>query len=76
MEIQARVKIKPWGNSLGLIIPKEIVKRENLRAHEDIHISIMKKNSLEDFFGAGKRKADKINTQKMKNEARKTWKME
>ena len=38
MEI-IETKTKKWGNSLGLIIPNEIVKKENLK--EDIKISFL-----------------------------------
>ena len=52
MEI-IETKTKKWGNSLGLIIPNEIVKKENLK--EDIKISflIIKPipNPLKEMFG-------------------------
>lgn len=73
MIIQAKTKIKEWGNSLGVIIPNEIVIKENLKPHEEIVITITKKETLEDFFGKGKKL--KIDAQKMKDDGRNIWKM-
>lgn len=73
MTIQTRTKIKEWGNSLGIIIPKDIVIKEDLNQNDEIIITITKKETLEDFFGKGKRL--KINSQRMKDEGRKAWKM-
>ena len=73
MTIQTRTRIKEWGNSLGIIIPKDIVIKENLNQNDEIIITITKKETLEDFFGKGKKL--KIDSQKMKDEGRKAWKM-
>ena len=73
MVIQTKTKIREWGNSLGVIIPKEIVIKEGLRANEQVVVSISRKDTLEDFFGKGKGKIK--DAQKAKNEARKLWKM-
>ena len=73
MEIQTRAKIKEWGNSLGIGIPKDVIIKEGLKVNEDVMVSINRKQNLENFFG--KLKGKKINPQKEKNEARKLWKM-
>lgn len=73
MEIQTKTRIKEWGNSLGIIIPNEIVIKENLQPQDEVIISISKKQNLSDFFGKGKGKI--VDVQKEKNEARKLWKM-
>ena len=51
MEIGA--KTKKWGSSLGVIIPKEIVKKERLQENQEIRIEIIsrKKTTGEDIFG-------------------------
>lgn len=72
MVIQTKTIIREWGNSLGVIIPREIIIREGLRANEQVIISINRKQNLEDFFGKLK---SKIDSQKMKDESRKIWKM-
>lgn len=70
---QIKTRVKEWGNSLGVTIPKEIVIKEELKPNDEITITITKKQILEDFFGRGKGKIK--DAQKEKNEARKLWKM-
>lgn len=46
-------KIKQIGNSIGIIIPKEIAKGMNLKPETEVVIDIKKKsNVLKDLFGA------------------------
>ena len=45
----AEVKIKQWGNSLGLIIPNEIVKLEELNTGDVIKIEIQKRGKIDGF---------------------------
>jgi antitoxin component of MazEF toxin-antitoxin module len=51
MEIET--KTKKWGSSLGVIIPKMLVKRERLREGQNIRINILsgKKTTGADIFG-------------------------
>ena len=51
MEIET--KTKKWGSSLGIIIPKKLVKEERLREGQEIRINIlsMKKTTGADIFG-------------------------
>ena len=48
-------KTKKWGNSLGVIIPKNEVNKMNLKEEQEIVITIGKKeNPLKELFGAFK----------------------
>jgi len=48
-----RCHTKQWGNSLGIVIPKDAVKQHGLKPHEDIVIEIKGKvNVLKELFGA------------------------
>ena len=47
--------------------------KEELKPHDEVIVTIIKKQNLEDFFGKGKGKI--IDAQKEKNESRKIWKM-
>ena len=50
-------KTRKWGNSLGIIIPKEEVENLNLRENQTIVVEITKKeNPLKELFGFGKLK--------------------
>lgn len=70
MEIET--KTKKWGSSLGIIIPKEVVKKENLKQNQKIRILAVEaqtKTKIKNIFGALKNWG--INTQKFKDEIRK-----
>ncbi len=55
MSIQ--VKTKQWGNSIGIIIPSEIVERWSIKPEENIVIEIEKReNVLKELFGSLKSK--------------------
>ncbi len=48
-------KVKTWGNSLGLLIPKEVAGRFELHEGDELTIDIVKKgNPLKELFGSGK----------------------
>ena len=51
-----KCRTKKWGNSLGIILPKMIVKENKIHQHEEIIIEIKGKESnvLKELFGAGK----------------------
>ena len=65
------VKLKKWGSSLGLIIPKEIVLKERLKVGEQVLLNIKKKVTMRQIFGS--LKDWKIDSQKIKDELRKEW---
>ncbi len=47
------VKAKEWGNSLGIVLPSELVKRKGIKPGEEVIINIEKKqNVLKELFGA------------------------
>lgn len=61
--------IKRWGNSFGIIIPKDIMDEENWKVGDKVNFLAIKDNSaMKSMFGIIKGK--KINAQKMKDEAR------
>ncbi len=41
------VKAKKWGNSLGIILPQDIVKNESIRLDDELVMHIEKKNDKE-----------------------------
>ena len=73
MEIKTKTKIREWGNSLGIVIPKDIVIKEKLNTNDYVTVIISKKDTLEDFFGMNNK--SKIDPQKAKDNSRKIWKM-
>jgi len=66
MEIEATTK--KWGNSLGVILPKDLVKKEHIKENQKIHILILSNdNTVKKTFGLLKGKFKK-STQKLKEE--------
>ena len=65
-----RTKVKGWGNSLGIIIPQEIVRREKIKSHDEVIVDIRKNSDLMNLFGTLKFKKT---AQQMKDEGRKAW---
>lgn len=50
-----QTKVKKWGNSIGIIIPAEVIRGLNLNPDEEVIIEIEKKgNILKEMFGTMK----------------------
>ena len=59
-----------WGNSLGIAIPQEVVKRENIIPGEPLVISLRTRPDFESVFGVLK---SKQSAQEAKDEMREGW---
>jgi antitoxin component of MazEF toxin-antitoxin module len=67
MTIETRTK--KWGNSIGIVIPKDTIENLNIKSGEDIVVDIQKKeNVLKEMFGKAKIKKS---AEKMIKEVRK-----
>lgn len=66
-----KTKVKGWGNSMGIVIPADLVKLEKLKPNEEVVVEIRKSNVLKETFGLLKGK--EINAQKLKDELRREW---
>ncbi len=53
--VHATVETKKWGNSIGVIIPREVAKRLDLKPGEKLGIDVEKKERV-DFFGVARGK--------------------
>jgi len=63
------VETKQWGNSTGIIIPKEVIDELNIQIGDSVLINIEKKtNPLKELFGSIKLKK---NTKQILKETRK-----
>ncbi|MBS3101093.1 AbrB/MazE/SpoVT family DNA-binding domain-containing protein [Candidatus Woesearchaeota archaeon] len=67
---KSQAKLKAWGNSIGVVLPKEALKEEGLAINDEVEIILTKKtNSLKDAFGKLKNfkaKSDKSTEQLLK----------
>ena len=53
--LKSQGKLKAWGNSIGLVLPKDALKKEGLSVNDEVEIIIKKKTTLlKDCFGKAK----------------------
>ena len=57
--MKVEVRTKRWGNSIGVILPSFLVRRENIREDEDITIEVESKPLAGNLFGKFPRKTNK-----------------
>jgi antitoxin component of MazEF toxin-antitoxin module len=52
------IKVKKWGNSFGIVIPKDIVEKQKIKEGVIIRVNIQVKNKtkVKDIFGIMKGK--------------------
>lgn len=66
------VKTKQWGNSIGIIIPKDVAEEKGISAEEEVLMDIEKKSQqktvLQELFGTLKTKKS---TEQLLRESRK-----
>ena len=65
------VRVKKWGNSMGVILPKLIVEKGNLKEDDNIMIEVVKVADLSDIFGSIKKR--KLSGQEAKDLMKKGW---
>jgi len=65
--IERETTLRAWGNSIGLVIPKEAVKKEGLHVDQKVKVVItpVKTLKVKDIFGKLKLK---INTKELLKE--------
>lgn len=65
--IEHETKLKAWGNSIGIVLPKEDIKREGLHVDQKVKVIItpVKTLKVRDIFGKLKLK---INTKELLKE--------
>ena len=69
MIVQTKSKLKRWGNSYGVVVPKEVVENEGLKEGELVEISVRKAADVSALFG--KYPFEDLNAQK--ETMRKGW---
>ena len=64
--------VRKWGNSLGVILPKDIEKTQHIKEDDTIFVYVVKEADLSKSYGALKGKL-KMSGQKFKDMVRKGW---
>ncbi|HLD05740.1 MAG TPA: AbrB/MazE/SpoVT family DNA-binding domain-containing protein [Candidatus Nanoarchaeia archaeon] len=62
--------VRRWGNSFGVVLPKELLRQKKIRPNDKVLIELIKPADLSDVFGTLK---TKMSGQKFKNLVRKGW---
>ncbi len=69
---EAECTTKKWGSSIGIVIPSDVVQKENLRINEKIRIIIKKMPMAKDIWNLGPLRRTE-STQDIKDELKKGW---
>lgn len=52
---QIKVKLRKWGNSLGVVLPQEILKAQNAKEGDEVFVIVKKERpNLRKLYGAYK----------------------
>ena len=72
------VKVKKWGNSLGVVIPKEVINSKNLKEGSELELVIkpLNKTKVKNVFGILKGKIKKSSDQILKEVDKELWGIE
>jgi antitoxin component of MazEF toxin-antitoxin module len=65
-----QVVVKRIGNSLGVLIPKEMVEKTGIREGDTVEIEVTRRVNLREMFGAVKFSKS---SQELKDELREEW---
>ncbi|MDG7026748.1 MAG: AbrB/MazE/SpoVT family DNA-binding domain-containing protein, partial [Nitrososphaerota archaeon] len=49
--MQLNAKLKRWGNSYGVVVPKEVVEKEGLREGEVVEVIVRKAIDVKRLYG-------------------------
>jgi len=70
IHMATEVEVRKWGNSMGIILPRELITAQELKQHDRILIDVVKRADLTDVCGSFKTKKS---GQEFKNMVRKGW---
>ena len=70
-------KAKKWGNSIGIIVPRDIIIKEQIKPNDTILIEIKKELKVKDLMEIAKKvKQKKFDTEKIMKESKDMWGMD
>jgi antitoxin component of MazEF toxin-antitoxin module len=64
------VFVRKWGNSFGVVFPKDFVNEKGIQLNEKILVDVVKEANMDKVFGTLK---SKVSGQDFKDEVRKGW---
>ncbi len=69
--MEIKTKIRKWGNSLAVILPRDIVEKTKLKENDELVVEIKKQHQAREFFGI--LSSWKKSAQSIKDEMRSGW---
>lgn len=67
-------KVRKWGNSMGIVLPKEIVERQQLKQGDEVAVDVGRfVRSIKDILGDLPPLKLKESAQELKDYAREGW---
>jgi antitoxin component of MazEF toxin-antitoxin module len=70
--MEIKIIAKKLGNSIGIILPKEVIEINKIKENDELTIDIKKQILAKDLFGKYPRTSKKTG-QEIKDEMRKGW---
>jgi antitoxin component of MazEF toxin-antitoxin module len=67
--MNAKMKVKCWGNSLGIVLPKALVDEEGLKEGEEVEVIVRKVSDVRSLRG----KYSFKDLQHEKDEMKRSW---
>ncbi len=67
--MMTKAKVKCWGNSLGVVLPKKLIEEEGLKEGEEVEITVRKVSDVRRLRG----KYPFTNLQHEKDEMKRGW---
>jgi len=67
---RTRARVRQWGSSLGIVVPRQVAKELRLKAGDEVVLEI-DQAGIEETFGSSKDWV--VDPQKLKDELRRGW---
>jgi len=65
-----QVKVRKWGNSIGIVLPSEFSEKQGIKENDKITIEIVKEANIKHLFNSLK---TSMSGQKFKSMVKKEW---
>ena len=70
--MEIKVKVRRWGSSMGVILPKSVVEANRIKDNDEITLEIKKQTVANELFGKYPITSGRT-TQEIKDEMKKGW---
>lgn len=70
IKMAIQTSVKKWGNSMGIILPKNFVEEKELEENDVVVVNVVKKADIKHLAGSLKRK---MSGQEFKDMVKKEW---